>query len=50
MIGIFHCLFYIHLYTFIFMEICQMMTLLPVSDVISGGAVCLYEGRCISAH
>lgn len=30
------------LYTFIFMEICQIMTLLPVSDVISGGAVCLY--------
>lgn len=47
MIGIFHCLFY---FTFIFMEICQIMTLLPVSDVISGGAVCLYEGRCISAH
>ena len=47
MIGIFHCLFY---FTFIFMGICQMMTLLPVSDVISGGAVCLYEGRCISAH
>lgn len=46
MIGIFTASFiYIH-----FMEICQMMTLLPVSDVISGGAVCLYEGRCISAH